>query len=115
MRYAIMALSALRMSNALLDSASSSRKARNDALMAKQRGLVSMRYCLANSKLENVDVVLGSVLLFSELEMLDPVQSDWRVHIDGASAVVATLIQPEATCTKVMSPLRRRLVSECIM
>lgn len=86
-----------------------------DALIAKQRSLQLLNSALYNIDSTGIDVALGSVLLFTEFELADFGTKDWRPHIHGARALINTVEEPYKLQYSNMSPLRRFLISNCVV
>jgi hypothetical protein len=130
----IIATSALRMSNALqkfaelriplrsgaknlssrtsISSSVQQRDSYNHALTAKQRALQLLKSALANITAVDVDVTLAVILLFIEFELIDSGRDNWRYHINGARSIIESLCGSAHTS---MTPLRRWLISNCLL
>lgn len=90
-------------------------EAYRDALAAKQRALLLLRTALASMASVDVDITLAVVLLFIEFELIDSGRDDWRHHIHGARTIIERLCGSAASPPTAMSPLRRCLISNCLM
>ncbi|KAH7274753.1 fungal-specific transcription factor domain-containing protein [Fusarium solani] len=138
---AIIASSALRMSNACQRSSSSSSifttiastqsstslvsslsigpymacrpETFHDALRAKQQALCLLKSALEDMASADVDVILAVVLLLIGFELIDSGRGSWIFHINGARMIIEKLIV--SGTETAMSPLRSWLVSNCLV
>ena len=90
-------------------------RVRNHALIAKYKALSLLQYALSNATPMDLDVILAVILLFVEFELLDSGRDDWIHHIDGARKIIEKLCGSNLITAKTMSPLRRCLVSNCLV
>lgn len=90
-------------------------KSNGDALLAKQRALGLLRSTLDHIKPANVDVILATVLLFIEYELLYSGRDGWFCHLQGAKAIIEEYCTPQLLWETQMSPLRSFLISNCIV
>jgi hypothetical protein len=86
-----------------------------DALMAKHCALQLLNRALNEIKQVNLDIVLASVLLFIEFELIDSGKDDWRLHINGARRLIECLEPLPNTENSSMTSLRRCLVSNYLV
>ena len=86
-------------------------EAHNDALVAKQKALSSMKQCLRNLNSINIDVALAAVLLFVDFELIDSGRDTWTFHINGARTIIETLCGSNKLTAATMSPLQKCLIS----
>ena len=63
----------------------------------------------------DLDVILAVILLFVEFELLNSGRDDWIHHIDGARKIIEKLCGSNVIPARTMSPLRRCLVSNCLV
>ncbi|KAF5551635.1 fungal transcriptional regulatory [Fusarium mexicanum] len=87
----------------------------HDALRAKQRALYLLNSAIGNMASANVDAVLAAVLLLLGFELIDSGRGSWKFHINGARMVIEKLIAPGSGKGTSFSPLRRWLVSNCLV
>lgn len=92
-----------------------SANAYRDALVAKQWALWMLRSALTRNSWSDIDVILAVVLLFIEFELLDTGHNDWRCHINGARAIIATLNLANMSTQNDLSPLRSCLISNYLV
>lgn len=90
-------------------------QARSHALVAKYKALNLLQSTLSNETPMDLDVLLAVILLFVEFELLDTGRDDWRHHIDGARKIIQKLCGSNVIPARTMSPLRRCLVSNCLV
>ncbi|KUJ21359.1 uncharacterized protein LY89DRAFT_577473 [Mollisia scopiformis] len=86
-----------------------------DALIAKQRALGSLSSILNDVGSSDIDVTLGTILLFIEFELTDFGTKDWRLHMHGAIALINSMKEPYKLKHSNMSSLRRSLISSCLV
>ena len=86
-----------------------------DALIAKQRALKSLNSVLNDVNSTGIDVALGSVLLFTEFELADSGTKDWRMHMQGARALINSVKETYRLEYSRLSSLRRCLISNCLV
>lgn len=86
-----------------------------DALEAKQRALQLLKNDLPSLASVDVDVTLAVVLLFIEFELIDTGRDSWKHHVNGARIMIHALCQPTILKQTTMSPLRRCLISNCLV
>lgn len=118
----IIAMSALHMSNACQKALPCSRlppaqrsEYYEDALTAKQRALLLLKFAIDNPATLDIDVTLAVVLLFIEFELIDSGKDDWKHHIDGARAITGSFYGPGLCMQTGMSTLRACLISNCMV
>ena len=87
----------------------------NDALAAKQQALRFLRSNLVNIASADIDVTLAAVLLLIEFELIDSGRDNWRYHVNGARTIIKTLCNSNLSMQGAMSPLRKCLVSNCLV
>ena len=87
----------------------------NDALAAQQRALYLLKIALTSIASVDIDVTLAVVLLFVEFELIDSGRDNWRYHINGARTIIKTLCGSNISTQTAMSPLRRCLISNCLV
>lgn len=85
------------------------------ALAAKQKALVLLNLALGTMRLEEVDVILATVLLFVQFEVMDSGQDEWTHHIRGARHLIDMVYRSGSNAPETMSTLRRCLISNCLM
>lgn len=84
------------------------------ALAAKQHALEALNRALSHMSLADIDAILGIVLLFVEFDLISSGSNDWRQHVHGTRPLVKMIYEPGSTGT-TMTPLRRCLVSNCLV
>lgn len=90
-------------------------QARSHALVAKYQALNLLQSALSGETAIDLDVTLAVVLLFVEFELLVSGQDDWIHHLDGARKIIEKLCGSSAIPTRTMSPLRKCLVTNCLV
>jgi len=60
-------------------------------------------------------MILAVILLFVEFELLNSGREDWIHHIDGARKIIKKLCGSNVIPARTISPLRRCLVSNCLV
>ncbi|KAE9579814.1 hypothetical protein CGMCC3_g4375 [Colletotrichum fructicola] len=87
----------------------------HDALRAKQRALCLLKSALENMASVDVDVILAVVLLLIGFELIDSGRGRWIFHINGARLIIEKLIAFGPETATALSPLRSWLVSNCFV
>ncbi|KAH9225606.1 hypothetical protein K456DRAFT_1731680 [Colletotrichum gloeosporioides 23] len=87
----------------------------HDALRAKQRALCLLKSALENMASVDVDVTLAVVLLLIGFELIDSGRGRWIFHINGARSIIEKLIAFGPETATALSPLRSWLVSNCLV
>ncbi|KAK6437205.1 hypothetical protein LTR95_006604 [Oleoguttula sp. CCFEE 5521] len=87
----------------------------SQALRAKQRGLCLLRDALASRGEMPPDVLLAVILLFLGFELLYSGQDDWSHHTMGARKLIEDLLVTHGDTETPISPLRKFLISNCIV
>ncbi|KAL0933709.1 uncharacterized protein CTRU02_210508 [Colletotrichum truncatum] len=90
-------------------------EALHDALKAKQRALCLLKSALEDMASADVDVVLAVVLLLIGFELIDSGRGSWVFHMNGARKIIEDLIASSIATETDFSPLRRWLVSNCLV
>lgn len=85
------------------------------ALAAKQRALSLLKTAISNIASADLDVTLAVVLLFIEFELIDSGRDHWKYHIKGARTMIEKLAGINLMTQTAMSPLRRSLISNCLV
>jgi hypothetical protein len=85
------------------------------ALVAKQKALVLLNFALGTMGSEELDVILATVLLFVQFEMMNSGQDEWTHHIRGARHLIDLAYRSGSNTPETMSKLRRCLISNCLM
>ena len=88
---------------------------RRDALTSKQIALRLLRQALKDMQSIDMDIILASMLLFIEFELIDSGKDDWRLHMNGARSLIDSLPLSYDMNTSGMSPMRICLVSNCLV
>ncbi|WPB05603.1 uncharacterized protein RHO25_010256 [Cercospora beticola] len=84
------------------------------ALAAKQHALEALNEALSHMSLADIDAILGIVLLFVEFDLISSGSNDWRQHVHSTCPLVKMIYEPGNSGT-TMTPLRRCLVSHCLV
>ena len=87
----------------------------HDALRAKQQALCLLKSALEDMASADVDVILAVVLLLIGFELIDSGRGSWIFHINGARIIIEKLIASALATETALSPLRRWLVSNCLV
>ncbi len=85
------------------------------ALRAKQQALVQLNLALGTMGLDDLDVILATVLLFVQFEIMDTGRDEWKHHIRGARSLIDLVYKSGSNAVETMSTLRRCLVSNCLV
>lgn len=85
------------------------------ALVAKQKALGLLRQALDDTLSANLDMILASVLLFVEFELIHSGKDDWRFHISGAKELINPLLSSSKFDLPNMSPMCSSLISNCVV
>lgn len=140
MRQIIIANSALHMSNALHkplisgtiasslqhfpkrqistssdSSISQQAKSYSDALTAKQRALSLLKSALNDMQTKDIDIILATILLFIELELIDSGKDTWKLHMTGARKVLDVMCGLGDPTDTAKRRLRSFLISNYLM
>lgn len=67
------------------------RQAYKDALIAKQSALRLLNSAIGQMDDTNADIIVACVHMFINLELIDSGKYNWRVHVEGAKKLFATL------------------------
>jgi Fungal specific transcription factor domain/Fungal Zn(2)-Cys(6) binuclear cluster domain len=94
-------------------SSTPSSKAYSQALLAKQSALRLLRRILNDTQSADLEIVLASVLLFVEFELIDSGRDDWRFHINAAKGLIDSLQSSCPLRQGNVSRMRSCLVSNC--
>lgn len=86
-----------------------------DALVAKHQALYQLQRDLIDLTAVDIDVTLAAILLLVEFELLDSGRDNWRYHVDGAKSIIVRICGPDLSLDLSMIPLRRWLISNCLM
>ncbi|KAI8722962.1 hypothetical protein NCS52_00150800 [Fusarium sp. LHS14.1] len=87
----------------------------HDALRAKQQALCLLKSALEDMASANVDVILAVVLLLVGFELIDSGRGSWIFHINGARSIIEKLLASGPETENPLSPLRSWLVSNCLV
>lgn len=87
----------------------------HDALIAKQRALNLLKTALTHIDSANVDVILATVLLFVQAELIDTGRDAWKPHITGARKIIEMIGVERLDMAGDISELRRCFVANCLM
>jgi len=79
--------------------------------MAKQNALQLLSYSLADMRSTNFDIILASILLFINFELIESGKDSGRIHVEGAKSLIGCIISSSSTSgpqTEIsnMSPLK---------
>lgn len=85
------------------------------ALAAKQRALKLLNIALGSMELKDLDVILATVLLFVQFELIDTRQDEWKHHIRGARSLINIVYKSRRHVGETMSVLRRCLIANCLL
>lgn len=88
-----------------------SRRALQDALVAKSKALTLMRGAVENIKTTGGDVVLAAALFFINVELIESGKHGWKAHLEGAGRIMS-LLQPDSVAD---TALRDYMLSDCFM
>lgn len=124
LQHIIVAASAAHMSNlitmglpyddsglAAVNQSAASKKALDDALVAKHTALRLMSAAIQNLDTMNGDVVLAASLFFINVELIESGKHGWRAHLEGASKIMSFIQLTQAWD----SSLREYLLSDCFI
>ncbi|EFY87307.1 acriflavine sensitivity control protein acr-2 [Metarhizium acridum CQMa 102] len=88
-----------------------SRRALQDALVAKSKALTLMRGAVENINTTRGDVVLAAALFFINVELIESGKHGWKAHLEGAGRIMS-LLQPD---TVADTALRDYILSDCFI
>ncbi|KAG6192646.1 hypothetical protein E4U27_002379 [Claviceps purpurea] len=88
-----------------------SRRALNDALLAKATALGLMRGAVENMKTTGADVILAAALFFINVELIESGKHGWKAHLEGAGRIMS-LLQPTVGAE---TTLRDYMLSDCFI
>jgi hypothetical protein len=88
-----------------------SKRALDDALVAKHTALRLMSAAIQNLDTMNGDVVLAASLFFINVELIESGKHGWRAHLEGAAKIMSFIQLTQAWD----SSLRDYLLSDCFM
>ncbi|KAL6857784.1 hypothetical protein ACO1O0_005227 [Amphichorda felina] len=90
-------------------SSADSRRAWEDALVAKHKALRLMHNAVQNIDSVGVDVVLAASLFFVNVELIESGKHGWKAHLEGAGKIMSLLGPAEGT----VRDLRDYMLSDC--
>lgn len=86
-----------------------------DALTAKQKALRFLRQALDNIDTVDREVVLTTILLSINFELVASGKEDWKVHVEGARQLIDQFQLPSGTPDSPMGQLRDYAIADCLM
>lgn len=92
-----------------------SSRALRDALMAKQKAFQSLRQALDNVETIDREVVLTTILLSINFELVASGKDEWKVHVEGARKLIDYFQLPSGTPSSPMCQLRDYATADCLM
>ncbi|KAF2470035.1 uncharacterized protein BDR25DRAFT_287639 [Lindgomyces ingoldianus] len=90
------------------------KSAYRDALVAKQRALSLLAQSVGSVNESNFDIVLVSILLFINYDLVESGMDKWRVHMEGARRLI-NLLETAPFQLHEMSKLRKCLLSDLLV
>ncbi|KAJ6787350.1 hypothetical protein PWT90_06350 [Aphanocladium album] len=88
-----------------------SRKALQDALVAKHKALRLMHHAVQDLDATGGDVALAAALFFVNVELIESGKHGWRAHLEGAGRIMS-LLQPSSSSDNA---LRDYMLSDCFI
>lgn len=85
-----------------------------DALLAKQQALSLMAKSVASLTPANADVILATILMFINYDLIESGRDKWRVHVEGARKIIERLDKPPYLQSP-MSKLRLTVLSDFLV
>lgn len=85
------------------------------ALAAKQLALHMLQSAINGVSSNYLDATLAVILLFIDFELIDTGHDNWTYHIGGAKELIKTIFGSNRLAKAPMSPLRRFLISNCLV
>jgi hypothetical protein len=85
-----------------------------DALVAKQQGLALLAEAVVAINPLNIDLILVSILLFINYDLIESGRDKWKVHMEGARRLIDLVGTPEFI-QQPMSQLRTALLSDFLV
>jgi hypothetical protein len=85
-----------------------------DALLAKQQALSLMAKSVASLTPANADVILATILMFINYDLIESGRDKWRVHVEGARKIIERLDTPPYL-QQPMSKLRLTVLSDFLI
>jgi hypothetical protein len=92
-----------------------SARALRDALTAKQKALAFLRQALDNIETVDREVVLTTILLSINFELVASGKEDWKVHVEGARKLIDHFQLPSGNPGSPMGQLRDYAIADCLM
>jgi hypothetical protein len=86
-----------------------SRRALQDALIAKHKALRLMHTAIQNSDSFGMDTILAAALFFVNVELIESGKHGWKAHLEGVGRIMS-LLPPDYGPTQ---DLRDYLLSDC--
>jgi hypothetical protein len=85
-----------------------------DALIAKQHALSLLAQSIATVNESNIDLILATILLFVNYDLIESGKDKWKVHMEGARKLIQLLGKPSYR-PHAMSQLRTYILSEFLV
>ncbi|KAL1593399.1 hypothetical protein SLS60_011007 [Paraconiothyrium brasiliense] len=85
-----------------------------DALLAKQQALSLMAKSVASLTPANADVILATILMFINYDLIESGRDKWRIHVEGARKIIERLDTPPYL-QQPMSKLRLAVLSDFLV
>ncbi|KAH7134891.1 fungal-specific transcription factor domain-containing protein [Dendryphion nanum] len=85
-----------------------------DALIAKSSALSLLAQSVANVNESNIDLILATILLFVNYDLIESGKDKWKVHMEGARRLIDLLGTP-AYQPREMTRLRKCLLADFIV
>ncbi|KAK2768720.1 hypothetical protein FQN54_000576 [Arachnomyces sp. PD_36] len=92
-----------------------SAKTLRDALTAKQKALQFLRQALDNVETVDREVVLTTILLSINFELVASGNDEWKVHVEGARKLIDHFQLPSGTPGSPMGQLRDYATADCLI
>jgi hypothetical protein len=84
------------------------------ALSAKCTALRLLKDSLGDATPDNWVIVLASIVLFIDYELINSGKTDWNVHVQGARRLIACFDSPHDSTDSCMPQLRDFAISDSI-
>lgn len=85
-----------------------------DALIAKQQALSLLGHAVASVNEMNFDVILVTILLFINYDLIESGKDKWKVHMEGARRLIK-LLESDSFQQHQMTRLRKCLLSDLLV
>jgi hypothetical protein len=90
------------------------RSLRRHALSAQSKALQLLNSTLRHANSDNWIILLASIMLFIDFELISSGKNDWKIHVEGAKRLIACFGFSHVSLDSSISQLRDFAISDCI-